>query len=399
MTHGPRTNSSGARDANEATRARTRRLRGDDVSRPPVVRRAANTVRFVVTIAAVAALIVGLVTIDLLLVTAHHGGADRYAAAEYRTGMSLLAGGRVAEAAEHFSAALRIERDNIRYALALGEAQWRAGNLVDAEATLKNVLERAGDDGVANLAIARLMARQHRVAEAKGYFHRAIFGRWDDDSLARQRQARLELIALLAANGGGRDLLAELLPFEDVSPDSLALRRRLGQWFLLAGSPARAARMFGEVLVRDPRDAVSYAGMGEATLAQGDFTAARANFVRASAIEPRDASVARRLALADSLVALDPTARGLDAAERRSRGVALVERTLTALDACVPRDSVALADSARVILAGQDAVDGDASKAERLLTMANGLWSAYGSSCADHGEDEALRLLYERLAS
>jgi tetratricopeptide (TPR) repeat protein len=351
MNDGMRPNSSDAPDAGAAART-SMRSHHHEPTPPPVLRRAVNAVRSIVTIAAVAGLIVALLTIDLLLAGAHRPAP-----------------------------------------------QPQPLSMADAESTSKDVVAGVGDDGIANLAIARHMARNHRVPESKAYFHRAIYGRWGADSAVRRRQARLELIELLAANGGGRDLLAELLPFEDVAPDSIALRRRLGQWFLLAGSPARATRMFREVLRRDPRDALSYAGMGEAALALGDFATARTHFIKASAIEPRDATLARRLALADSLVALDPMARGLGVAERRARGVALVERTLLALDACAPRDSVALADSARVILAGEAAVDVDASNDERLLNMASGLWSAYGSACTSGVEDEALRLLYERLAS
>jgi tetratricopeptide (TPR) repeat protein len=358
----------------------------------------AEVASFVGTLAGVVLLIGALLTLDLFLARIDLRESARHAAAEYAQGLTLLGAAQPARAADHFAAALAIERDNVNYALALGEAQRRDGRAGEAEATLKSLLERVENDGAVNLAMARVLVGQGRIADAKPFFHRAIYGRWGADSLTRRADARFALIELLARHGGGRDLLAELLPIEDVPPDSLALRKRLGRWFLLAGSPVRAANMFREVLRRDPDDGEAFAGMGEAALAQGNFRTARADFGRAVDLRPSDTALTRRLALADTLLVADPTARGLDSAERVVRAEALLRRMLGLVDSCATGSPPAPAIAARTLIA--DAGNRRwtaAEQADTVIALAGELWSSYGS-CAGARDDSVVRHLALRLA-
>ncbi len=68
------------------------------------------------------------------------------------------------------SGAASIERSNVNYALALGEAMLEEGRIADAEATLRSLLERAENDGAVNLTMAHVMVRENRMADAKAYF-------------------------------------------------------------------------------------------------------------------------------------------------------------------------------------------------------------------------------------
>src|ERR1041385_5771683 len=216
--------------------------------------RVANASIFIGTIAAIVVLILLFLSFDLFLAGIDRRESSAHAASEYADGLALLRGGHASDAAQHFEIAVGIDRANLDYSLALAEAMLRDGRIAEAEATLRSLLERAENDGAVNVTMAHVMLREGHVADAKAFLHRAIFGRWGADSVQRRYQARFELIDLLASRGSARELLAELLPFEDVSPDSVALRRRLGNLFLAAGSPARAASMFREVLKRDPSD-------------------------------------------------------------------------------------------------------------------------------------------------
>jgi tetratricopeptide (TPR) repeat protein len=258
-------------------------------------------------------------------------------------------------------------------------------------------LERAENDGAVNLTMAHVFERENRNEEAKAYFHRAVFGRWGADSLARRRQSRFELIDLLSRLGASRELLAELLPFEETPVDSVALRDRLGHLFILAGSPARAANMFREVLRRDPGDADAYAGMGEAALALGNFRTARADLAEAARLHPDDAQIARRLAVADTVLALDPTARTISSQERYARSRALLVRTLSVIEACQqPRG--ALADSAQGMLARAPIARGPEALGETMMSQAVDVWAARPASCTAVKNDDALRLVHDRLA-
>jgi len=198
----------------------------------------------------------------------------------------------------------------------------------------------------------------------------------------------------LARKGSGPELLAELLPFEDVSPDSVALRQRLAKLFIAAGSPARAVAAFRGVLRRDPQNADAYSGIGDAELALGNFRAARADFSEALRLRPRDTTFERRLSLVDSVFALDPTVRGIGAAERLSRSRVLLERTLSAMIEC-GQSGTPLA-TARALLGAASADDRLEVLTDSLVETATSLWSTRPATCGM--TDNALRLVQARLA-
>jgi thioredoxin-like negative regulator of GroEL len=369
-----------------------------DVSRQSAGRQLTSAPVFVATLAGALVAIVLLLFLDLFLARIDQRESDGHAASEYADGLTLLAAGQAQEAAARLGAAVAIDRRNVRYALALSQAMLVQGRITDAEATLKGLLDRAENDGAVNLTMARVMLREGRIGDAKAYFHRAIFGRWGADSVARRTQARFELIDLLAQQGPPGELLAELLPFEATSPDSLALRRRLGHLFILAGSPARAATIFRDVLRRDPRDADAYAGMGEAALALGNFRTAHADLAEASRLRPGDMAITRNLALADTVSALDPTARGIGSHERYMRSRKLLSRTILAIRLCGPPGGSARADSGLVLVSTFTPAAREESAGEAMLSLAADLWASRTVSCAPATADEVLRLVHHRVA-
>jgi Flp pilus assembly protein TadD len=374
-----------------------------DISLHPTTQfRVANASIFMGTIAGIVVLIGLLLSFDLFLAHLEQRASAARAAAEYENGVSALRSGRSSDAADHFGAAVSIDRSNVNYALALGEAMLQEGRTADAEATLRTLLERAENDGAVNLTMSHVMLREGRTEDAKAYLHRAIFGRWGADSVERRTQARFELIDLLATHGASSELLAELLPFEEVSPDSVALRRRLGNLFILAGSPARAANMFREVLRHDPGDGEAYAGLGEAAIAAGNLRTARADFAEAVRLRPADTKSAGRLALLDTVFALDPTALGLEANERLARSRAFLARALSVVSSCGRASSPAL-DSASTLLlpppirrAPHGHVNSEA-EADRLLQAAADVWASRPPACDPAIHDDALRLLVARI--
>jgi tetratricopeptide (TPR) repeat protein len=337
-----------------------------------------------------------LLSFDLLLAKIDRRESASHAAAEYAAGVRLLQAGRAAEAGVRFGAAVAIDRLNVNYALALGEAQLEDGRWSEAEGTIKGLLDRAENDGAVNLTMAHVLERENHLEEAKAYYHRAIFGRWGADSSVRRRQARFELIDLLAKRRAGRELLAELLPLEETPADSVALRRRLGHLFNLAGSPARAATMFRDLIRRVPTDVDAYAGLGDAELAMGNFRTARADLGAASRLNPGDTAIVRRLAIADTAASLDPTARGITAAERYIRSREVLMRTLAAIGGCTAPSS--LVDSTVALLGRSPRVNASERAAEALTSRATALWNAKPARCDAAAGDEVLRLLQSRLA-
>lgn len=364
--------------------------------------RVANASIFIATISAIVVLIGLLLTFDLFLAQIDRRESAVRADAEYQDGLAALRAGHPSAAADHFGAAVGIERANVNYALALAEAMLQEGRTADAETTLRTLLDRAENDGAINLTMAHVMVREGRTEEAKAYLHRAIFGRWGADSIDRRNQARFELIDLLAKRGTPRELLAELLPFEDVSPDSVALRLRLGKLFILAGSPVRAATMFREVLRRDSTEADAYAGLGETAIAAGNLRTARADLAEAVRLRPDDAGTLRRLELVDTVRALDPTARGIGPSERLSRSRALLARAISVVSSCPgPRSAL---DPARALLApppttrAAQALDGADADADRLMQATLDVWANRTAACDAATHDDVLRLLVARVS-
>ena len=335
---------------------------------------------FLGTFALMVAAIAGLLSLDLFLARIDRHESAAHAANLYSEGMALLSQHRPTEADDRFAAAVSIDRSNTSYALALAEAKLEEGDVSAAEGTLHGLLERAENDGAVNLVMARTLLRSGRTDEAKAYYHRAIFGRWGADSVIRRRATRFELIDLLAKSGSQPELLAELLPFEDTSPDSVALRARLAKLFVAAGSPARAVDAFRDVLRREPRNADAQAGVGDAELALGNLRAARADFSAALRLRPGDSAFTAKLALVDSVFALDPTTRGIGAAQRLARSRALLERTLSEVTLCGGTPTP-LSETARRLLGSSTMGAPREAVVDSMVEVATSLWSSRPPSC------------------
>jgi Flp pilus assembly protein TadD len=355
----------------------------------------ASVAAFVGTFALMTAAIIALLLLDLFLARIDSRESAAHAANLYADGLALLARHQPEKAEQQFAVAVSIDRFNASYALALAEAKLEAGRNAEAEATLRELLEHAENDGAVSMVMARTLQASGRPEEAKVYYHRAIFGRWGADSVERRREARFALIDLLVTHSSGPELLAELLPFEDTPPDSVALRQRLARLFIVAGSPARAVNSFRDVLRRDPRNANAYAGMGEAEMALGNFRAARGDFTQALRLQPGDMAAMGHLATVDSVLALDPTARGISPAERASRSRALLDRTLAITIEC-GQSTTPLAGVARALL-GPAVIDAHRHvMIDSMVEVASSLWLARPRLCGT--TDSALRLLHARLA-
>jgi tetratricopeptide (TPR) repeat protein len=249
--------------------------------------------------------------------------------------------------------------------------------------------------------MARIETRLGHIDRAASFYHRAIYGSWSGDAAARRLAARLELIDLLARGTAKAELLAELLPLEDMDPDSVALRRRIGHLLLHADSPQRAIPIFRDLLKRDPRDGDAYAGMGEAALALGNFRTARADLEAASRLLGDSGRVVSQLMTADTALALDPTARGIGPSARLERSRVFLQRTIDATGPCtLGTVSAQLADSARRVLTPREPAArlGDET-VDELLDLASSLWAQRGVSCprGDAPAQRALALIHDKL--
>lgn len=344
-----------------------------------------------------------LFAFDTFLASIDRSESRAEATALFREGRVLAANGDYVEAIDRFRSAVFTVRGNREYQLALGEALLGAGKHDDAETQLGEILQQEATWGPANLAMARTLVQEHRFQEATSYYHRAIYGQWATDEAANRVKARFELIDLLVSRNARSELLSELLPLLDEAPDSVQLRERLGHLFVLAGSPSRATTIFQEILRQRPNDANAHAGLGEAAFARGNYRTARTAWVSAARLAPGDTVVSSRIALVDSVLALDPTQRGLRMAEQLARSSTLLSLASRQLAACAGPSPAA---PVRTVLdTAQAQLDSRVRPSERReaydanLDLAERIWQLRESSCAAAAAPEdPVALVLARLA-
>lgn len=304
--------------------------------------------RFAAAAAYTAIAFVGLFFLDGALAELERTELRSEAARRYRDGANLLRSNQPARAAEQLQRAYSLERGNRAYAVAYAEALFRTGRREDAASLLRALLARSSNDGEANLLMARLSAADGRTADADAFYHRAVYGVWTANAEARVLETRLELADYLAKKGTSRGLLAELLILQDQASSDPALARRVAALLLEAGSPARAAALYRDLLKDDPRAPDVLTGLGRAELGAGDYRKATAAFVDLLRTTPGDADAAHWLQLSSQLSRLDPTPRNLSSAEKHRRSMELLARTTAALEQCAPADE--LLEPARALL-------------------------------------------------
>ncbi len=333
----------------------------------------------VLVIAAIGALFMADTFLAALERSQSHLEAERL----YHEGQRFLEQGLGEQAAEQFQAALFIARDNQDYRLALSQAFAASGRISDAEAALSELLERDANGGTATLAMARVLAREGRMVEAFSYYHRAIYGQWGKNAAERRVQVRFELVNLLLANHATEGLLAELLPLEEEAPDDAVTKMKLGRLFMAAGSPARAADLFHEVLQKEPRYPEAWAGLGETEFARANYRAALSDFQTALRLHPnaQDAdSTRQRMETCNQVLSLDPSLRGLSAGEQYSRSTRILDLLLQNIGPCSGALS-GMIDTATRALKERVPPSRQGSVYESNVDLADKLWQARKTEC------------------
>ena len=361
----------------------------------------ATASEFLATLGMILAAIAVLILVDSGLARVDGTATRLHATSEYQVGESLMAKGNLRGAIDHLRTASTLDRGTSLYTVALAQSIMADGRPTDAEPLLVPLLERDATDGATNLAMARALAQEGRLEEAKSYYHRAIYGLWAGNAERNRAAARFELIDLLARNNQKQELLAELLPIQDEAPNDTVMRKRIAHLFVIAGSPARAAAIFRDVLRHNARDADAYVGLGDAALALGDYPSARADFASALRLSPNDGAIMLRAKLADSVTAIDPTQRGLALDEQARRSRNLLTMTIASARRCLGTDAPQVAAALDSVTHGLVASSGARTQAiEENLALAGQLWQMRSTKCSAIGphDQEALSLVQDRIA-
>jgi tetratricopeptide (TPR) repeat protein len=304
------------------------------------------------------------------------GRAQRF----YEEGNQLLAKDLYESAIGEYREALALSQ-NSRYRLALSLALAKAGHLNEATIYLKELLHGEPDNGPANLGMARISQQQGNIDAALGYYHRAVDGAWPESAAQRRIEIRLELVQMLGNTGRRQLAHAELLSVLAAMPSNVDLKKRAAPLLLQFGSPKEAADLYREIIVRDAQDEATFAGLGQAEFALGDYSAAHEALQAALKLNPNDTSVQKLLATSEQILALDPTRRGLGAIERFHRSKQLLSGVLDALGQCTHPSVTQTVDAARRNLANSQRPPSFTEAAEKNVAMAEEIWKAGAKSC------------------
>jgi tetratricopeptide (TPR) repeat protein len=254
----------------------------------------------------------------------------------YEIGQALQSAGNLEGAAEEYRKALLFLPDEPDYRLSLSVALVELGKLDEAQSHLQELLEADPTNGLINLMMARIDERRHKTSQAIDDFQRAVYGYWPRDKVQQRHAARWELVGLLEKQNRPNEVIGELLQLYANAPDDPEERSKIGFLLLRYGATSDALNLFRELVRDHPSYFQGRHGLGQADLNSGDYLAARREFQRAAHLDPNDRDNLNLLALANSVIELDPSLPRLRASERLRRSHLILARVLRDLAACNP---------------------------------------------------------------
>lgn len=215
-----------------------------------------------------------------------------------------------------FRAALLYSRDNYTYQLNLAEALLGMNHTAEASAYLLNLWDRQPEDGLVNLALARIAAQRGQTQQAVRYYHDAVYAAWPRDQEPQRRQARLELIDLLLRNGAKDQAQAELIAMAANTEGNPAIQQLLGELFIRADDYEHALTIFRQLVKSNPRDSKALAGAGQAAYELGQYPLAEHYLQEAVKRNPNDSQSAERLKITQTVLRMDPFRSQVTPSER-----------------------------------------------------------------------------------
>jgi tetratricopeptide (TPR) repeat protein len=343
----------------------------------------------------VAVALAALFAFTASLDSAYRAARRSRAGERYREGIALERAGRHGAAAAEFRAALTFAHADPAYRLALARSLVATGRLGEAESHLSELRERDPINGSINLMLARIAARERRPEDAVTWYHRAIYGYWQDRPEENRLAARFELLDYLTRHGQPKQIVAEALQAADDVPESdAAPRERIAGLLLRYGSPEHAVEILRGIPGTAPGSASTQETLGEAEFALGNFAAARTAFRTAQQRGDENPLLVRRIEMCDAALALDPTRVHLPADQRYARARELARLALESYRDCSPPAD--LAADAAAALARRPARRKEGDTVE-LLGVAQSLWQARPAHCAPPGPFDPLPAVMARL--
>jgi tetratricopeptide (TPR) repeat protein len=301
---------------------------------------------------------------------------DRVAAQHYQNGLQEESRGRIAEAERRFRAALAVSRDHPPYRLALARvllAQKRRG---EAENHLKELVRDDPTSGMLNLLLARVRRGAGDYDQAARHYQRAIYGYWPEAASEERIATRTELIEMFHVQKAWNRMLPELLQLREDLPAGSPGRKKVARWFLDAGSPQEALRVWERLRDERRNDPEVHLGLADARFRMGDYRNAYAAYRDALHLDGNSAFAKDGVRLTESILSLDPTARMLRPAERLRRARRLTEAVIGDAAGCATMTEF---QEARRLL--EESRNAARPTPEEWIERAENLWRLRNARC------------------
>ena len=350
-------------------------------------------------LAAVALLLVSALVATAFVSARYHREKTHLGQIYYERGRALEKEGKLDSAIEEYRKALIFSPDTPEYRVSFASALLQAGRLDEAEAHVQLLLQEDPTNGELNLLLGRIAARRGQLNKAMEYYHRAVYEYWPPQRVGERKEARIELINMLAHSGRRAELIAELMTLYANFPSDLNLHAWIGFNLLDHGATSEATQVFRQLVRVSPRNPEAHRGLAQAYFASGDYISARHEFERALRLNPKDTASANYLKLTNTVVDLDPQLTGIRETERLRRAQNLLRRVVNDISSCADPATAAnnLAD-AQKLLASKPANTEDA--AIEMQRQAVTLWSQRNRWCpGSPTADGALSTVLARISS
>jgi tetratricopeptide (TPR) repeat protein len=247
-------------------------------------------------------------------------------------------------AIDALSSALAYAPNDRGTAIKLAEALASAGRIQEATVYFNALLESQQGNGLINLQLARLAARQGNESHAIEDFQKAIYGNWEGDGYVRRREVRFELINYLIAHHLLDQARSELLVASGNAPaDDISVQLEIARSMEQAQDPSDAFHLYRTILHHHPSLREALDGAGRTAFRLGRYLEAKHYLARALELPATEADKVESAALRQSrdqlseasrILALYPSSR-LKPTERDARILTARKLAMARLTTCV----------------------------------------------------------------
>lgn len=198
------------------------------------------------------AIVVLLFVITLFLFHSFSVHRQELAQRWFARGENALRSGQPLVAIDALRSALAYAPDDENMQVELAEALAAAGRTEEAVAYFNTLLESRPGNGMINLQLARLAAKQGDEATALDHYQAALDGTWEGDGYIRRREVRLELAQYLIGRKRYDRARNQLLITAGNAPDDVNVELQVAGLLESAQDPANALHLYQKALQHRP---------------------------------------------------------------------------------------------------------------------------------------------------